>query len=107
MPELGYAPVNQYLPPRPSQARAGCTGAQALPAVEDDVTPAGGSCAGSIGCCRGKTETRCIQPIPSSSSPARPAAATMLLALLGLFGALGLLPPIRAGVVGFGSASAW
>ncbi len=26
MPELGYAPVNQYLPPRPSQARAGCTG---------------------------------------------------------------------------------
>ncbi|MGH6934215.1 MAG: 4Fe-4S dicluster domain-containing protein [Dongiaceae bacterium] len=32
MPELGYAPVNKYLPPRPAQARAGCTGAP--PALE-------------------------------------------------------------------------
>ena len=42
MPELGYAPVNQYLPPRPSQARAGCTGAAALPESAGDVTPASG-----------------------------------------------------------------
>jgi Fe-S-cluster-containing dehydrogenase component len=29
MPELDYAPVNKYLPPRPSQTGAGCTGAGA------------------------------------------------------------------------------
>lgn len=29
MPELGYAPVNKYLPPRPRQAETGCTGAGA------------------------------------------------------------------------------
>jgi Fe-S-cluster-containing dehydrogenase component len=40
MPELGYAPVNQYLPPRPSQAHAGCTGAAPLP--EAAVAPASG-----------------------------------------------------------------
>lgn len=40
MPEFGYAPVNRYLPPRPSQARAGCTGAKPLP--DEDVAPAGG-----------------------------------------------------------------
>ena len=38
--ELGYAPVNQYLPPRPSQAHAGCTGAEPLP--NEDVAPATG-----------------------------------------------------------------
>ncbi|MSP90130.1 MAG: 4Fe-4S dicluster domain-containing protein [Alphaproteobacteria bacterium] len=27
MPELGYKPVNKYLPPRPRKATAGCTGA--------------------------------------------------------------------------------
>src|SRR5882724_5999569 len=32
MPEMGYAPVNKYLPPRPRQTAAGCTGA--LPALE-------------------------------------------------------------------------
>jgi Fe-S-cluster-containing dehydrogenase component len=26
MPEMGYAPVNKYLPPRPRQVAAGCTG---------------------------------------------------------------------------------
>src|SRR5262249_1028874 len=29
MPEMGYAPVNKYLPPRPRQAAVGCTGAAA------------------------------------------------------------------------------
>jgi Fe-S-cluster-containing dehydrogenase component len=29
MPEMGYAPVNRYLPPRPAKTRAGCTGAKA------------------------------------------------------------------------------
>jgi len=29
MPELGYAPVNRYLAPRPRQNEAGCTGAPA------------------------------------------------------------------------------
>ena len=29
MPELGYAPTNKYLPPRPRQAAPGCTGAAA------------------------------------------------------------------------------
>jgi len=43
MPELGYRPVNKYLPPRPSQARTGCTGTgAALPEPEDDVTPTSG-----------------------------------------------------------------
>jgi hypothetical protein len=27
MPEMGYASVTKYLPPRPRQAAAGCTGA--------------------------------------------------------------------------------
>jgi Fe-S-cluster-containing dehydrogenase component len=29
MPELGYGPVNRYLPPRPRQTEPGCTGAPA------------------------------------------------------------------------------
>ena len=29
MPELGYAPTNKYLPPRPRKSSAGCTGAPA------------------------------------------------------------------------------
>jgi Fe-S-cluster-containing dehydrogenase component len=29
MPEMGYAPTNKYLPPRPRQHTAGCTGAPA------------------------------------------------------------------------------
>ena len=29
MPEMGYAPTNKYLPPRPRQNNAGCTGASA------------------------------------------------------------------------------
>ena len=29
MPEMGYAPTNKYLPPRPRQLSAGCTGALA------------------------------------------------------------------------------
>jgi sulfite dehydrogenase (quinone) subunit SoeB len=29
LPELGYKPVNRYLPPRASKAKAGCTGAPA------------------------------------------------------------------------------
>jgi len=35
MPEMGYAPTNKYLPPRPHQQTAGCTGAPAelAPAV--------------------------------------------------------------------------
>jgi len=43
MPELGYRPVNKYLPPRPSQAKAGCTGAAtALSEPDDDVRPTSG-----------------------------------------------------------------
>jgi Fe-S-cluster-containing dehydrogenase component len=37
MPEMGYAPVNKYLPPRPRQAEAGCTGASS------DLQPADAS----------------------------------------------------------------
>ena len=34
MPEMGYAPTNKYLPPRPRRQTAGCTGAPAeLPAA--------------------------------------------------------------------------
>jgi sulfite dehydrogenase (quinone) subunit SoeB len=29
MPEMGYAPTNKYLPPRPRRTTAGCTGAAA------------------------------------------------------------------------------
>jgi hypothetical protein len=29
MPEMGYKPVNRYLPPRPRKNSAGCTGAPA------------------------------------------------------------------------------
>jgi Fe-S-cluster-containing dehydrogenase component len=36
MPEMGYQPVNKYLPPRPRQATPGCTGAPAaLDAAEE------------------------------------------------------------------------
>jgi sulfite dehydrogenase (quinone) subunit SoeB len=34
MPELGYKPVNKYLPPRTGRAHAGCTGAPAKPLAE-------------------------------------------------------------------------
>ncbi len=37
MPEMGYAPVNKYLPPRSRQAEAGCTGAAS------DLQPADGA----------------------------------------------------------------
>jgi hypothetical protein len=37
MPELGYKPVNKYLPPRTGHTHAGCTGAPAAPLKE---TPA-------------------------------------------------------------------
>jgi Fe-S-cluster-containing dehydrogenase component len=37
MPELGYKPVNRYLPPRRARTQAGCTGAPtALEPVSDD-----------------------------------------------------------------------
>src|SRR5262245_61191711 len=36
MPEMGYAPVNKYLPPRPRQTTAGCTGAPAVLQPADD-----------------------------------------------------------------------
>jgi Fe-S-cluster-containing dehydrogenase component len=36
MPETGYAPVNKYLPPRPRQTAAGCTGAGAELRPADD-----------------------------------------------------------------------
>ena len=39
MPELGYAPTNKYLPPRPRPAASGCPGA--LPAL-DPAEPRGG-----------------------------------------------------------------
>ena len=43
MPELGYRPVNKYLPPRASQAKAGCTGAgTALSEPDDDIRPTSG-----------------------------------------------------------------
>jgi hypothetical protein len=43
MPELGYEPVNKYLPPRPRRA-ADSPGPKALPPVEGQSpdTPAGG-----------------------------------------------------------------
>jgi Fe-S-cluster-containing dehydrogenase component len=34
MPEMGYQPVNKYLPPRARQNTSGCTGASPLPVVE-------------------------------------------------------------------------
>ena len=34
MPELGYKPVNKYLPPRKDRAQAGCTGAPAKPLTQ-------------------------------------------------------------------------
>lgn len=42
MPELGYRPVNKYLPPRPRKTEPGCTGAGAsLPPADDDLSGAG------------------------------------------------------------------
>jgi Fe-S-cluster-containing dehydrogenase component len=43
MPEMGYAPTNKYLPPRPNQRSAGCTGALAELAP---ATPAPGGLLG-------------------------------------------------------------
>jgi hypothetical protein len=37
MPELGYAPVNTYLPPRPRQDEPGCTGAPATLEPGEDM----------------------------------------------------------------------
>lgn len=37
MPEMGYQPTNKYLPPRQRQNTSGCTGAPALPAVEQSA----------------------------------------------------------------------
>ncbi|MDX2104279.1 MAG: 4Fe-4S dicluster domain-containing protein [Alphaproteobacteria bacterium] len=42
MPELGYRPTNKYLPPRPKQTKAGCTGAPAALSPAPDEAPAGG-----------------------------------------------------------------
>ena len=53
MPEMGYAPVNKYLPPRPRQTTAGCTGApSALEAYEANRRQETPSCGGSIDCYR-------------------------------------------------------
>ena len=42
MPELGYRPVNKYLPPRPRKTAPGCTGAPAsLAPADDDLSGAG------------------------------------------------------------------
>jgi Fe-S-cluster-containing dehydrogenase component len=41
MPEQGYRPTNKYLPPRPRQAEAGCTGAPAALAPEPEVAARG------------------------------------------------------------------
>lgn len=42
MPELGYRPVNKYLPPRPRMTEPGCTGAAAsLQATGGDLSGAG------------------------------------------------------------------
>ncbi|MGQ0678015.1 MAG: 4Fe-4S dicluster domain-containing protein [Rhodospirillales bacterium] len=42
MPELGYRPVNKYLPPRPRKTEPGCAGAPAaLPPADDDLSGAG------------------------------------------------------------------
>src|ERR1700752_3402204 len=40
MPELDYAPVNKYLPPRPRQTTAGCTGAASSLDSATDATAA-------------------------------------------------------------------
>ena len=42
MAEMGYAPTNKYLPPRPRQQSAGCTGASAR------LTPATPAQAGGL-----------------------------------------------------------
>jgi len=42
MPEMGYRPTNKYLPPRPRQDRAGCTGAAAALAPAEDTSQATG-----------------------------------------------------------------
>lgn len=40
MPEMGYKPVNKYLPPRPRKAESGCTGAGA--ALAEPASDGGG-----------------------------------------------------------------
>src|SRR5437016_5165456 len=50
MPEMGYAPTNKYLPPRPRKNTAGCTGARTW-RRRSRQEPAGCS-AGSTGSCR-------------------------------------------------------
>ena len=41
MPEMGYAPTNKYLPPRPRQRSAGCTGAPAAALAPAAPAPQG------------------------------------------------------------------
>ena len=104
MPEMGYAPVNKYLPPRPRQTAAGCTGApSALEAAERIV-----------GRQRRPAVDRSTAVALEPSSSMHPASSVIfftvasgagygLLLLLGIGGALGWLPPDRwFGVAAFG-----
>ena len=70
MPELGYRPVNKYLPPRRDRHGAADFAAAAGRAGAGDARPAG-CCAGSTGCCRGERNDASRVRRSSSSRPLR------------------------------------
>ena len=99
MPELGYQPVNKYLPPRAAHGGAGRVARSRIAEPAARAAAATGCCAGSTGCCRADSAAAV-----KGERPMHPALVDHLLydlpapgsgccLLLGLAAPLGLVPP--------------
>ena len=96
MPELGYKPVNKYLPPRrgrmaPRRRRRRAAAAERRAAAGDRAAALGRPAAVALT----RIATACIPRSRSSSSPPLRAPASRCCLLLGLGVPLGLLPASR------------
>ena len=78
MPELGYEPVNKYLPPRPRQTARRLHRRQGAAGRAGERRHANPSCGGSTASCRARAAPLgpCIRRFRSSSSPSSPARVT-------------------------------
>ena len=95
MPELGYKPVNKYLPPRAARMPARPAVGAVAPAI-DCLPPAIACCGGSIGCCPADRRPSATGMHPALSIvffTTASGAGFALLLLLGVLVPLGLLPP--------------
>ena len=75
MPEMGYEPVNSYLPPRPRRD-AGCAGETPAAPRAEPAVPAGAHPFLALDRSGAVALIPCIPPFPSSSSPPPRAPAT-------------------------------